>query len=108
MPEYTALAVLSVVAVVALERVRWRTGLLRTGRYWFSMAIVLAFQVLVDGMLTRLDDPIVRYDEQQTLGIRFPWDIPVEDFLFGWSMVTATLLLWHRLTHAHPAPQERP
>lgn len=28
--------------------------------------------------------------------IRFPWDIPVEDFLFGWAMVTAVLLLWVR------------
>jgi hypothetical protein len=30
------------------------------------------------------------------MGIRFPFDIPVEDFLFGWAMVTAVLLLWER------------
>lgn len=98
MPEYTLLAVLSVLVVVALERWRWRTGVLRTRRYWMAMAIVLAFQVLVDGILTRLDDPVVNYAEHQTLGIRAPWDIPVEDFAFGWSMVTATILLWHRRT----------
>ena len=28
--------------------------------------------------------------------IRFPFDIPVEDFLFGWSLVTAVLLLWEK------------
>jgi hypothetical protein len=28
--------------------------------------------------------------------VRFPWDIPIEDFLFGWAMVTAVLLLWER------------
>ncbi|MGV0602653.1 lycopene cyclase domain-containing protein, partial [Mycolicibacterium pulveris] len=24
------------------------------------------------------------------------FDIPVEDFLFGWALVTAVLLLWER------------
>ena len=38
------------------------------------------------------------YDESQTTGLRFPWDIPVEDFLFGFSMVTLTMLLWVRRT----------
>lgn len=98
MPEYTLLAALSAVVVLALETFRWRTGLLRTGRYWMSIAIVLFFQCLVDGALTRLPVPVVHYDEAQTLGIRFPWDIPVEDFAFGWSMVTATMMRWVLLT----------
>ena len=29
-------------------------------------------------------------------GLRFPWDIPVEDFLYGFALVTAALLLWER------------
>ena len=62
------------------------------------MAIVLFFMVLTDGWLTKLSDPIVLYDESQTTGLRFPWDIPVEDFLFGFSMVTLTMLLWVRRT----------
>ncbi len=100
MPEYTVLAVLSVLGVAAAERWWLRTGLLRTGQYWLAMAIVLFFMVLVDGWLTKLSDPIVLYDEAQTIGVRAPWDIPVEDFLFGWSMVTLTLLLWVRRTRA--------
>jgi lycopene cyclase domain-containing protein len=44
-----------------------------------------------------LSAPIVVYEGRHTSGIRFPWDIPVEDFLFGWAMVTAVLLLWERL-----------
>jgi len=96
MPEYTLLAVVSVVGTVALERFWLRTGLFRTARYWLAMAIVYAFQVLVDGWLTKLSAPIVIYDEAQTLGVRWPWDIPVEDFLFGFSMVTLTILLWLR------------
>ena len=96
MPEYTVLAVVSFLAVLAAERWWLRTGLLRTAQYWVAMAIVLFFMVLVDGWLTKLSDPIVLYDESQTIGVRAPWDIPVEDFLFGWSMVTLTLLLWVR------------
>jgi hypothetical protein len=53
-------------------------------------------RVLVDGWLTKLSAPIVAYNERHTSGLRFPFDIPVEDFLFGWAMVTAVLLLWER------------
>lgn len=105
MPEYTVLAVLSVVATIAVERWWLRTGLLRTAQYWLSMAIVAFFMVLTDGWLTKLSAPIVRYDEAQTLGVRVPWDIPVEDFLFGFSMVTLTMLLWVRRTRADGTAQ---
>lgn len=98
MPEYTVLAVLSVVVTVALEIYVLRTGILRTLRFWLAMAIVGAFQILVDGWLTKLSAPIVLYSPDAMLGVRFPWDIPVEDFLFGFSMVTLTILGWVRLT----------
>ena len=93
---YTLPAVIAVVLVVVWELRVLRTGLFRKAAYWLSMVIVLGFQVLVDGWLTKLSAPIVLYDDQQTTGIRFPWDIPVEDFFFGWAMVTAVLLLWER------------
>ena len=92
---YTAPAVLAVLAVGALELVL-RTGLFRRPAYWLSMLIVVGFQILVDGWLTKLSAPIVVYDDRQITGIRFPFDIPVEDFLFGFALVTAVLLLWER------------
>ena len=92
---YTAPAVLAVLAVCALELVL-RTGLFRRPAYWLSMLIVVGFQILVDGWLTKFSDPIVVYDDRQITGIRFPFDIPVEDFLFGFALVTAVLLLWER------------
>lgn len=91
---YTLPAVVSVLVVCVLEWKVLRTGLFRKPAYWISMVIVLGFQVLVDGWLTKLSAPIVLYNERHTSGLRFPWDIPVEDFLFGWSLVTAVLLLW--------------
>lgn len=93
---YTLPAVISVVVVCVLEWAVLRTGLFRKPAYWISMGIVVFFQVLTDGWLTKLSAPIVIYNEAHTSGIRFPWDIPVEDFLFGWSLVTAVLLLWER------------
>lgn len=90
------LAVLSVGLTVAAERWWLRTGLFRRAQYWASMAIIYAFMVLVDGWLTKLSDPIVLYERSAHLGIRIPWDIPVEDYLFGFSMLTATMLLWVR------------
>jgi lycopene cyclase domain-containing protein len=93
---YTLPAVVSVIAVSVLELAVLRTGLFRKPAYWISMVIVLGFQVLVDGWLTKLSAPIVIYNEKHTSGIRFPWDIPVEDFLFGWALVTAVMLLWER------------
>jgi lycopene cyclase domain-containing protein len=94
---YTVPALVAVIAVCALEFGVLRTGLFRKPAYWISMAIVLGFQIPVDGWLTKLSAPIVVYDEHHTSGIRFPFDIPVEDFLFGFAMVTAVLLLWERM-----------
>jgi lycopene cyclase domain-containing protein len=91
---YTLPAVLAVIVVCALEFAVLRTGLFRRPAYWISMAIVFAFMIPVDGWLTKLSAPIVIYDESHTSGVRFPWDIPVEDFLFGFALVTAVLLLW--------------
>ena len=106
MPEYTALAVLSVVGTLAAERFWLRTGIFRQAQYWIAMGIVYVFHVLVDGWLTKLSAPIVIYDEDEILGLRVPWDIPVEDYLFGFSMITLTLMLWVRRGMRHT--EERP
>jgi lycopene cyclase domain-containing protein len=98
MPDYTVLTVLAVVVVVVLELVWLRTGIFTSPQYWIAMAIVFAFQVLVDGWLTKLSDPIVIYNPDTMLGIRVPWDIPVEDFGFGFAMVTCAIMLWRRAT----------
>jgi lycopene cyclase domain-containing protein len=96
MPEYTLLTVLAVVAVVAAELIYFKTGIFRTAQYWWTMLIIFAFQILVDGWLTKLSAPIVIYNPDEILGLRVPWDIPIEDFGFGFAMVTLAILLWRR------------
>ncbi|WP_410606526.1 hypothetical protein [Amycolatopsis sp. lyj-109] len=63
---YTVPAVAAVVVVVALEPAVLRTGLFRRLAYWLTITIVTGFQ------------------------------IPVEDFLVGFALVTAVLVLWER------------
>jgi lycopene cyclase domain-containing protein len=93
---YTLTALLAVVAVVALELVWLRTGLLRRRSFWVAYGICLGFQVLVDGWLTKRSAAIVRYDPDEITGWRVPWDIPVEDYVYGFALITLTLLLWER------------
>jgi lycopene cyclase domain-containing protein len=94
--EYTVLTIVAAVAVVSAELVWLRTGLFRRPAFALSMVVMFMGQVLVDGWLTKLSAPIVLYDEDKTSGIRAPWDIPIEDFLFGFALLTLVLLRWRR------------
>ena len=69
-------------AVVAVELVWLRTGLLRRPQYWLTMGIVFGFQVPVDGWLTKLSAPIVLYRESAMSGLRIGWDSPVNGRYF--------------------------
>ena len=92
--EYTAAAVVVVTAVVLFELRVLRTGLLGTRAYWIALAICYAFMIAVNGWLTKLTAPVVLYDADATTDWRFPWDIPVEDYLFGFALLTLAMLLW--------------
>jgi lycopene cyclase domain-containing protein len=105
MREYTVAAVVAVVTVVALELRFFRTGLLRTRAYWIALGICYAFMIAVNGWLTKLSAPIVLYDEERITGWRVPWDIPVEDYLFGYALLTLTMLLWDRAGERHTRAQ---
>ncbi len=99
---YTFWAVVAVVAVVVLELVAVRSGIFKRPAYWVTIAVVWAFQVPVDGWLTKLSAPIVIYNPRDSSGIRFPWDIPIEDFAYGFALVTLVLAIWVRLGRAYP------
>ena len=91
--EYTLASACGVALAVLLELLVLRTGLFRDRRYWVAMAIVAAFQLLVNGVLTC--PPIVSYDPAEILGPRIAC-APVEDLGFGFAMVTTTIALWRR------------
>jgi len=112
MAEYTVGSILAVIAVVAVELLWLRTGIFGKVTFWISYAIIVFFQVLVDGWLTKLSAPIVIYNPDENSGWRFPWDIPVEDYLFGFALIVLTILLWERAGRGDAAggasPQRAP
>jgi lycopene cyclase domain-containing protein len=96
---YTVGAVVAVLVAVLVDQFGLRTDLLRRRAFWVSYAIILAFQLIVNGILTGL--PIVRYNSHDILGARFVW-APVEDIAFGFALVTLTLSAWVWLGDSRP------
>jgi lycopene cyclase domain-containing protein len=88
---YSALAVTAVVAVLVVDLAVLRTRLVTRRVFWATYAIVLVFQLLMNGVLTGLD--VVVYDPATIWGPRIAY-APVEDLLFGFAMVTLTLASW--------------
>lgn len=90
MKEYTLLAVVSVALTVYCDA-RTRMRLLRQPLFYLFLFIIFLFTCAVNGYLT--GSGIVIYNSRFFMGLRLG-SIPVEDFLFGFSMVTITITLW--------------
>ena len=88
---YTALAAVGAVGALLLDLVVLRTRVVTRRAFWTAYAIVVVFQLLTNGWLTGRD--IVRYDDDAILGTRLVY-APVEDLLFGFSLVVQTLAWW--------------
>ena len=94
--EYTWASVVGVIVVVLVELLWLKTGIFMKATYWIAYGIIVFFQVIVDGWLTKLSAPIVQYNPDRLTGWRAPWDVPVEDYLFGFALVTLPIILWER------------
>lgn len=92
---YTALAGAAVLLAALVDLAVLRTRLLATRAFWLAYAILLCFQLLVNGTLTGL--AVVRYNPHDILGPRVA-NAPVEDLAFGFALILLTLAPWARLT----------
>ena len=88
---YTLLAVVAVLGALVLDLAVLRTSLVRRRAFWTAYTIVLFFQLLTNGWLAGRD--IVVYAADDILGARFVY-APVEDLLFGFSLVLQTQAWW--------------
>lgn len=88
---YSALVAIALAVTLAVDLGVLRTRLVLRRIFWVSYAIVLAFQLLMNGVLTGRN--VVRYDPGTIVGVRLAY-APVEDLLFGFALVTLTLSLW--------------
>lgn len=90
MKEYTICAMISAVLVVIVDR-SLGTQVLRRGAFWLFFGVMMCFKVLVNGYLTWR--PVVIYGEAEYLGLRLG-TIPLEDFVYGFSLITLSVALW--------------
>jgi lycopene cyclase domain-containing protein len=88
---YSQLAVTAVVLVLAVDLLVLRTRMVTRRVFWVAYAIVVVFQLLMNGVLTGLD--VVVYSRDAIWGPRIAY-APVEDLLFGFALVTLTLATW--------------
>ena len=88
---YSALAVTAVVGVLVVDLAVYRTRMVARRVFWVAYAIVIFFQLLMNGVLTGFG--VVTYSPDAIWGPRIAY-APVEDLLFGFALVTLTLATW--------------
>ena len=91
---YTGLAIFTLVTALLIEGMALKTGLLKRPQFYISYAIVVFFQLVTNGYLTGRE--IVLYDSDVILGLRIVF-APVEDLLFGFSLVFLTMAVWTKI-----------
>lgn len=94
--EYTALALIALGLSALLDRAL-NTGVLVHSRYPQFVALLMALTFVFNGYLTAR--PVVLYDAAFQLDVRV-WTIPIEDFVYGLSLVNFSVTLFEMLTRA--------
>jgi lycopene cyclase domain-containing protein len=93
MKEYSMLAVLSVIIVIIIDRLL-KIRLISDKRFWKFWLVMFIIICIVNGYLTWR--PVVIYGSAFYLGIRL-FTIPLEDFLFGFSLISFNIIIWEYL-----------
>jgi lycopene cyclase domain-containing protein len=88
---YTLLAAAGVLVALLVDVALLRTMLVLRRAFWTAYAIMLFFQLIINGLLTGI--PIVRYAPDAIIGWRVVY-APVEDLLFGFALILVTLSWW--------------
>ena len=92
---YSQIAVISVIAALILDLFLLKRKLVLKRAFWFSYAIIFPFQLLTNWWLTSRN--IVTYSKDTIWGARIA-AAPVEDILFGFSLILITLDNWVTVT----------
>ena len=91
---YSDIALNAVLFAVLFDLFILRTQMLTRGIFWLSYGLILPFQLLTNWWLTSRN--IVLYSPDQIIGRRVA-GAPLEDLLFGFSMILLTLAVWEFL-----------
>lgn len=88
---YSEITSLALISTILFDIFITKTSLLTTRAFWASYGIILPFQLITNWWLTSRQ--IVLYDPEKIIGLRVA-GAPIEDLLFGFAMIVATLSLW--------------
>lgn len=88
---YSDIALDAVLVAVMLDLFLLRTQIITRGLFWLTYGLILPFQLLTNWWLT--SKKIVMYSPSQIIGKRIA-GAPIEDLLFGFSLIVLTLSLW--------------
>lgn len=102
---YTTAALLGCAFAALLDLVVLRTRLVGTRVFWTAYAVLLAFQLVVNGVLTGRH--LVVYSPSDIIGPRLI-HAPIEDIAFGFSLVLQTLSWWVWWGRRQPSSGNRP
>lgn len=102
---YTTLGIIAVTLAVLADLYVFKTRMVTRKIFWASYAIIVFFQLITNGMFTGFQ--IVKYDGEAIIGSTSPVDTPppfigdgriafapVEDLLFGFSLILLSMSLW--------------
>jgi lycopene cyclase domain-containing protein len=95
MGEYTLLAIAAVLFSVTVDIAVLRTRLIFNKKFWVFWLVMFVLIFIINGYLTWR--PIVLYGEGHYLGVRL-FTIPIEDFLYGFSLLTLNICIWEFYT----------
>lgn len=88
---YSDIALNAVCLAILVDLFLLRTRLMTRGIFWLTYGLILPFQLLTNWWLT--SKSIVMYSATQIIGQRLA-GAPIEDLLFGFSMILFTLAVW--------------
>jgi lycopene cyclase domain-containing protein len=88
---YSDIALDAVVVAILTDLFLLRTQMITRGIFWLTYALIFPFQLITNWWLT--SRKIVQYSTSEIIGRRLA-GAPIEDLLFGFSMILMTLALW--------------
>ena len=88
---YSDIALNAVFLAVVLDLFIMKSQMMTRGIFWLTYFLILPFQLLTNWWLTSND--IVMYSNTEIIGQRLA-GAPIEDLLFGFSMILLTLSAW--------------
>ncbi len=88
---YTIPAVISAMVTLALDLFILQTRIVATRHFPIFIGFMTIGFLVCNGILTAL--PVVTYNPSEMLDVRF-FTIPLEDFIYGFALVTATISIY--------------